>query len=46
MVMCLGQDASLHIAQLMPLLLTISCFSKSRLVSPSWFYHSGAGSAG
>ena len=32
MVMCLGQGADLHIAQLMPLPLTISCSSKSRLV--------------
>jgi len=31
-------------AQLMPLPLTISCSSKSRLVLPSWFYLSGAGS--
>jgi len=29
-VMCLGQGADLHMAQLMPLSLTISCFSKSR----------------
>jgi len=33
-VMCLGQDANLHMAQLMPLPLTISCSSKSRLVLP------------
>jgi len=32
MVICLGQDADLHMAQLMPLPLTISCSSKSRLV--------------
>jgi len=31
-------------AQLMPLLLTISCSTKSRLVLPSWFYLSGTGS--
>jgi len=30
--------------QMMPLPLTISCSSKSRLVLPSWFYLSGAGS--
>ena len=30
--MCLGQGADLHMAQLMPLPLTISCSSKSRLV--------------
>ena len=33
----LGWDADLHIAQQMPLPLTISCSSKSRLVLPSWF---------
>jgi len=31
-VMCLGQGADLHMAQLMLLPLTISCSSKSRLV--------------
>jgi len=36
MVMCLGQGADLHMAQLMPLPLTISCSSKSRLVLPFW----------
>ena len=41
MVMCLGQGADLHMAQLMPLPLTISCSSKSRLVLSSWFYFSG-----
>jgi len=44
MVMCLGQSADLHMAQLMLLPLTISCSSKSRLVLPSSFYLSGAGS--
>jgi len=45
--LCLGRGANLHMAQLMPLPLTISCSSKSRLVrSPSWFYFSGAGSPG
>jgi len=44
--LCLGQGADLHMAQLMPLPLTISCSSKSRLVLPSWFYLSGAGSPG
>jgi len=33
--LCLGQGADLHMAQLMPLPLTISCSSKSRLVLPS-----------
>jgi len=36
MVMCLGQGADLHVAQLMPLPLTVSCSSKSRLVLPFW----------
>jgi len=34
--LCLGQGADLHMAQLMPLHLTISCSSKSRLVLPFW----------
>jgi len=42
MVICLGQDADLHMAQLMPLPLTISCSSKSRLVLPEWFCFFGA----
>jgi len=36
MVMCQGHGADLHMAQLMPLQLTISCSSKSRLVLPFW----------
>jgi len=36
--MCLGQGALLHMAQLMPLPLTISCSSKSGLVLPCWFW--------
>jgi len=36
MVICLGQGADLHMAQLMPLPLTVSCSSKSRLVLPFW----------
>jgi len=28
MVICLGRGADLHMAQLMPLPLTVSCFSK------------------
>jgi len=36
-VFCLEQDADLHTAQLMPLPLTVSCFSKSRLVLPFWY---------
>jgi len=46
MVMCMDQDADLHMAQLMALPLTVSCSSKSRLVLPSWFYLSGAGLPG
>jgi len=43
---CQGQGADLHMAQLMPLPLNISCSSKSRLVLPSWFYLPGTGSPG
>jgi len=43
MVICLGWDADLHMAQLMPLPFTISCSSKSRLALPEWFCFSGAG---
>jgi len=42
-VICLGQGADLHMAQLMPLPFSISCSSKSRLALPSWFYLSDAG---
>jgi len=31
MVICLEQDAGLHVAQLMPLPLTLSCFSKIQI---------------
>ena len=31
MVICLERDADLHVAQLMPLPLTISCFSKIQI---------------
>ena len=34
MVICLEQGADLHIAQLMPLPLTVSCFSKIRICLP------------
>jgi len=37
MVVCLGRGADLHMAQLMPLPLTISCSSKSILVLPFWY---------
>jgi len=30
-VICLDRDADLHMAQLMPLLLTVSCFSKIQI---------------
>jgi len=40
--LCLGRGADLHMAQLMPLPLTISC----SLVNPDWFYLSGTGSHG
>ena len=31
MVICLERDADLHMAQLMPLSLTVSCFSKLQI---------------
>jgi len=36
-VICLGRGADLHVAQLMPLLLNVSCSSKSQLVLPFWY---------
>jgi len=42
MVICLEPGADLHITQLMPLPLTISCSSKSRPFLPEWFCFSGA----
>ena len=42
MVICLERDADLHVAQLMPLPLTVSCFSKIQI----GFYLSGTGSPG
>ena len=42
MVICLERGADLHMAQLMPLPLTVSCFSKIQ----DWFYLSGTGSPG
>jgi len=35
--LCLGQGSDLHMAQLVPLPLTVSCSSKSRLVLPFWY---------
>ena len=37
MVICLEQGADLHMAQLMPLPLTVSCFSKIQTVLPFWY---------
>jgi len=42
MVICLEQGADLHMAQLMPLPLTVSCFSKIQI----GLYLSGTGSPG
>ena len=41
-VICLERDADLHMAQLMPLPLTVSCFSKIQIV----FFLSGTGPPG
>jgi len=41
-VVCLEQGADLHMAQLMPLPLTVSCFSKTQI----GFFLSGTGSPG
>jgi len=37
MIICLRQGADLHMDQLIPLPLTVCCFSKSRLVSAFWY---------
>jgi len=37
MVICLEQGADLHMAQLMPLLLTVSCFSRIKIDLPFWY---------
>ena len=37
MVICLEQGADLHMAQLMPLSLTLSCFSKIQIGFPFWY---------
>jgi len=34
---CLKQGADLHMAQLMPLPLTVSCFSKIQIGLPFWY---------
>jgi len=36
-VICLQRGADLHMAQLMPLPLTVSCFSKIQIGLPSWY---------
>ena len=38
MVVCLEQGADLHMAQLMPLPLTVSCFSKIQIGLPFWYW--------
>jgi len=38
MVVCLERGADLHMVQLMSLPLTVSCFSKSWLVLPVWYW--------
>jgi len=37
MVVCLEQGAALHMAQLMPLPLTVSCSSKIQIGLPFWY---------
>ena len=37
-VICLERGADLHIAQLMPLPLTVSCFSKIQIDLPFWYW--------
>jgi len=37
MVICLEQGADLHMAQLMPLPLIVSCFSKIQIGLPLWY---------
>ena len=39
MVICLEQRADLHMAQLMPLPLTVSCFSKIQIGFTFWYRH-------
>jgi len=36
-VICLERGADLHMAQLMPLLLTVSCFSRVQIGLPFWY---------
>jgi len=37
MVICLERGVDLHMAQLMPLPLTVSCFSKIQIELPFWY---------
>ena len=37
MVICLERGADFHMAQLMPLPLTVSCFSKIQIGLPFWY---------
>ena len=37
MIICLERDADLHMAQLMPLPVTVSCFSKIQIGLPFWY---------
>jgi len=37
-VICLERGADLHMAYLMPLLLTVSCFSKIQIGLPFWYW--------
>jgi len=41
MVICLERGANLHMAQLMPLPLTVSCFSKSQIGFTFWYRLTG-----
>ena len=38
MVICLERDADLHMAQLMPMPLTVSCFSKIQIGFTFWYW--------
>ena len=46
MVMCLKRDADLHTAQLMPLPLTVSCFSKIQIGGFTFLVPADPGSPG
>ena len=38
MVICLERGADLHMAHLMPLTVTVSCFSKIQIGLPLWYW--------